>query len=158
MQATLAQIKEIRQKTGLGLNEIIEAFKKAKTFDDIYGVLKERGIEIAEIRRKRDAKISRLNSYVHPNGKYGSLVEFRCETDFVAKSEVFAEFMHNICMHVAATPLPHGVNSFLGWDEAFTRQPYVKDYAKTVADVVAEIAARTGEKIEIGTLYRNTTD
>jgi translation elongation factor EF-Ts len=155
MKPTIEQVKEVRLRTGLGLNEVVNAFKQSKSIDETYATLKARGVEIAEGKQKRDAGVSRLHSYVH-NGKLGALVEFRCETDFVAKSDVFKTFMQDICMHVAANPLPYDLQIGLGVGsyDKFQLQPFVKDITKTVADVIADISAITGEKIEIGCIQR----
>lgn len=153
MKATIEQIREVRAKTGLGINEVVKAFEQVTSVDEVYGVLKQRGVEIAERKQERNAGVSRLHSYIH-NGKLGSMVQFRCETDFVAKSDEYKQFMQDICLHVAANPLPYDARETLGWGELFTSQPFVKDAGKTVADVVAEISAKTGEKIEIGFVCR----
>lgn len=155
MKPTIEQVKEVRSRTGLGLNEVVNAFKQSQSIDETYATLKARGVEIAVAKQKRDAGVSRLHSYVH-NGKLGALVEFRCETDFVAKSDVFSSFMQDICMHVVANPLPFNnvVGQTLGFSDYFTSQPFVKDITKTIADVIAEVSAKTGEKIEIGTVQR----
>ena len=146
MKPSIEQIREVRVMTGLGLLEVVKAFENVSSVKEVYSVLKARGVQIAEGKQKREAGVSRLHSYVH-NGKLGALVEFRCETDFVAKSDVYQSFMHDICMHVAANPLPTERDDF-------ANQPFVKDITKTIADVVVEISAKTGEKVEIGAIYR----
>ena len=155
MKPTIEQVKEVRSRTGLGMNEISTAFKAVDSPDKVYAYLQSRGVEIAESKKRRNAGVSRLHSYVH-NGKLGSLVEFRCETDFVAKSDEFKAFMQDICLHVAANPLPAGCSQWVGYaeDTSFMDQPYVKDITKTVASIVAEISAKTGEKVEIGIVHR----
>jgi elongation factor Ts len=155
MKPSIEQIREVRARTGLGLNEVVRAFNSVSTLDEVYGALQQRGVAIAEGKQERNAGVSRLHSYVHA-GKYGAMVQFRCETDFVAKSDEYKQFMQDICLHVAATPLPYGARETVGWGELFVTQPYVRDASKTVADVVAEISARTGEKIEIGSVCRYT--
>jgi elongation factor Ts len=156
MKPTLEQIREVRSKTGLGLLEVVNAFKLATKTESVYDILKARGVEIAESKQKRDAGVSRLHSYIH-NGKFGAMVKFRCETDFVAKSEEYQQFMQDICMHVAATPLPfENIWELIGWFDEFGKQPFVKDFNLTVADVVAEISAKTGEKIEVARVCRYT--
>lgn len=154
MKPSISQIREVRARTGLGLNEVVNAFKTVETFEEVFAVLRHRGIEIAERKQKRDASVGRLHSYVH-NGKLGAMVEFRCETDFVAKSDEFQQFMLDICVHVAANPLPAGNLQWFGHeDSSFLAQPFVKDITRTVGDVVAEISAKTGEKVQIGSVLR----
>ncbi len=154
MKPTIEQIKEVRLRTGLGVVEVAAAFKAVNSSDKVYEYLEQRGVVIAGQKQKRNAGVSRLYSYVH-NGKLGAMVEFRCETDFVAKSDEFKAFMQDICLHVAANPLPYAQpNEFRGFDYAFLNQPFVKDITKTVADVVAEISAKTGEKVEVGMIQR----
>lgn len=153
MKATIEQIREVRAKTGLGVVAIQKAFEQVSSATEVYSVLQQRGVEIAEGKQQREAGVSRLHSYVH-NGKLGALVQFRCETDFVAKSDEYKQFMQDICLHVAANPLPYETRETLGSGELFTAQPFVRDASKTVADVVAELSAKTGEKIEIGMVCR----
>lgn len=155
MKPSIEQVKEVRSKTGLSIIEIVWAFNNSNSIDEVYDHLRKRGVEIAEAKQKRKAGVSRLHSYVH-NERLGALVEFRCETDFVAKSDEYQRFMKDICLHVAANPLPAGVSHWYGTSEdvSFLKQPYVKDITKTVADVVADVSAKTGEKIEIGRIQR----
>lgn len=65
-------------------------------------LLKRRGKQIAEKRQEKEVKAGLIEPYVHSNGKIGVLVELNCETDFVAKNELFKELAHDLAMHVAA--------------------------------------------------------
>jgi translation elongation factor EF-Ts len=151
MKPSLAQVKEVRERTGLGLNEVVRAFQQVDDPGNIYTFLKHRGTEILDKRQARLANVCTVHSYVH-NGRIGAMAKFRCETDFVARSVEYKAFMHNICMHVAACPLPSHVD--LGFDEAFLKQPFVKDATLTIKDVIGNISAQTGEKVEITKVVR----
>src|SRR4051812_14264592 len=105
MQVSVSLVKEVRKNTGLGLKDVVDAFKDASTLDDVYIALSDRENGIAARQMHKNAMVQVVDSYVH-NGKFGAMAKFSCETDFVARSEEFKQFMHDICMHVAATSLP----------------------------------------------------
>jgi len=65
--------------------------------------LRKKGLATAQKRAGRATKEGAIQAYIHMGGKIGVLVEVNCETDFVAKTDDFTEFVKNIAMHVAAT-------------------------------------------------------
>jgi elongation factor Ts len=73
-------------------------------------VLRERGQAIAQKKSGRDTNEGLVDAYIHFNGKVGVLVEVNCETDFVARTPEFREFVHNLALHVAShDPVPVAV-------------------------------------------------
>ena len=70
-------------------------------FDKAVSLIQERGLVKAEKKADRTTGAAILESYVH-NNRVGVLLELRCETDFVVRSEPFRELAHNLVMHVAA--------------------------------------------------------
>jgi len=66
-------------------------------------ILRKKGIAKAEKKASREAKDGLVEAYIHPGGKLGVLVEVNCETDFVANTPDFKEFVHNLAMHIAAS-------------------------------------------------------
>ena len=97
-----------------------------------------------------------IQSYIHHNQRVGALVEVNCESDFVARTDDFKELAAAIALQVAGTQpkyvskedLPEGSE-----DDpkavVLLEQPYLRDESKTVADLVNESIARTGENIRI---------
>ena len=103
MDITANMVKELREKTGAGMMDC----KKALTAVDgdmakAVDWLREKGIAKAAKRAGRAATEGIIGSYIHSNGKIGVMVEVKCETDFVARSDKFQEFAKNVAMQIAA--------------------------------------------------------
>lgn len=104
MSISAKQVKELKDKTGIGLMECKKALKETDgDLKEAVDILRKRGLAKAEKKAGRDVKEGRIHSYIHPGGKIGVLVEINCETDFVAKNDDFKEFCKNIAMHIAAS-------------------------------------------------------
>ncbi|HMA61330.1 MAG TPA: translation elongation factor Ts [bacterium] len=104
MSISAKQVKELKDKTGIGLMECKKALKETDgDLKEAVDILRKRGLAKAEKKAGRDVKEGRIHSYIHPGGKIGVLVEINCETDFVAKTDDFKEFCKNIAMHIAAS-------------------------------------------------------
>jgi elongation factor Ts len=104
MSINAKQVKELKDKTGIGLMECKKALKETDgDMEAAIDILRKRGLAKAEKKSGRDVKEGRIYSYIHPGGKIGVLVEINCETDFVAKTDDFKEFAKNIAMHIAAS-------------------------------------------------------
>ncbi len=103
MQITAKMVAELREMTGAGMMDCKKALVEADGNMDRAGeILRESGIAKAAKKQSRIAAEGVLVSYIH-SGKYGSMVEGNCETDFVAKNPEFNEFLHNIAMQVVAS-------------------------------------------------------
>ncbi len=104
MQITAKMVKALRDKTGAGMMDCKKALEHANG-DEQKAIkwLREKGIAKAQKRAGKVASEGLIGSYIHSNGKIGVLVEVNCETDFVAKSEKFKDFVKNIAMQIAAT-------------------------------------------------------
>jgi elongation factor Ts len=103
MEITAEMVKELRQRTGIGVMECKEAL--AETQGDIekaIAFLRKKGAARAQERMNRDAFQGIVYSYIHMEGKLGVLVEVNCESDFVARNEEFKELAKNIAMQIAA--------------------------------------------------------
>ncbi|KKQ37622.1 MAG: Elongation factor Ts, partial [Candidatus Levybacteria bacterium GW2011_GWC2_37_7] len=87
-----------------------------------------------------------VESYIHQNGRVGALVEVSCETDFVARTDVFKNLVHEICMQIAAMN-PKDVKALL-------EQEYIRDGSRKIGDLVKEAIAKLGENIVIKRLQR----
>ena len=104
MEITATQVKELRDRTGIGMMDCKGALVKAEgDIDKAVEILRKMGKAKAEKKADRAATEGVIWSYIHPGNKIGVLVEVNCETDFVAKNEGFQEFVKDIAMHIAAT-------------------------------------------------------
>jgi len=97
-------VKELRDKTGMGMMECKEALTVSDgDFEKAIEYLRKKGLSAATKRSSKAAKDGTIASYVHMGGKIGVLVEVNCETDFVAKTDDFQALAKDIAMQVAAT-------------------------------------------------------
>lgn len=104
MEITAAQVKELRDRTGIGMMDCKGALVEANgDIDKAIEILRKKGKAKAEKKADRAATEGVIWSYIHPGNRIGVLVEVNCETDFVAKNEGFQEFVKDIAMHIAAT-------------------------------------------------------
>ncbi len=111
MGSTIEKIKQLREETAAGMMDVKRALEDSG--GDIEGarrVLKERGQALAAKKSSREATEGLIDAYVHFNGRVGVLVEVNCETDFVARTPEFRDFVHNVALQVAsANPQPLAV-------------------------------------------------
>lgn len=100
---SLDQIKKLREETGIGVSECKEALEESGgDIEKAKEILKKKGREIAVSKSMRKANQGLVSSYIHANGRVGVLLEMRCESDFVAKSEKFQNLVQEIAMQIAA--------------------------------------------------------
>ena len=103
MDITADQVKELRQRTGIGVMECKEALTEcAGDIEKAIAVLRKKGAARAQERMNREASQGVIHSYIHMEGKLGVLVEVNCESDFVARNEEFKGLAKNIAMQIAA--------------------------------------------------------
>ena len=96
-------VKELREKTNAGMMDCKRALDEtAGDLAKAEELLRKKGIASAGKKASRTAKEGIIASYIHLQGKVGVLVEINCETDFVAKNEIFREFVKDITLHIAA--------------------------------------------------------
>lgn len=102
-EITAALVKQLRELTGAGMMECKAALVEAT--GDIAAaevVLRKRGIASAGKKASRETKQGLVGTYIHQGGQLGVLVEVNCESDFVARTDLFQELVHDIAMHIAA--------------------------------------------------------
>ncbi len=103
MASTIEKIKQLREETAAGMMDVKRALEESD--GDVEGarkVLRERGQAIAAKKSSREATEGLIEAYVHFNGRVGVLLEVNCETDFVARTPEFKEFVRNVALHVAS--------------------------------------------------------
>jgi len=104
MAVTAAMVKDLREKTGAGMLDCKKALEKADgDMTKASEILREKGLAAAANKAGRAATEGVVESYIHAGGRIGVLVEVNCETDFVAKTDSFREFVKDIAMQIAAS-------------------------------------------------------
>lgn len=137
-------IKKLREETGVAIIRIREVLEEVggdekKALD----VLKKEGLEKASKREGRATSEGKIFVYAHHTGKIVGVVELLCETDFVAKTELFGALGKDLAMQAAS----------MGTED-FEKQDFIKDSGKKVSDLVKELIAKTGENITLGRIER----
>jgi len=103
MAITAQQVKELRDQTGAGMMECKKALAEADgDLKAAVKILRERGLAAASQRAGRATREGIVGQYIHAGGKLGVLVEVNCETDFVARTPEFQEFVKDMAMQIAA--------------------------------------------------------
>ena len=98
-------VKELRDKTGAGMMDCKKALAATDgDCDKAIEWLRQKGIASAEKKSGRTAAEGSIGSYIHTGARVGVLVEVNCETDFVARGDIFQELVRNVAMQVAACP------------------------------------------------------
>jgi elongation factor Ts len=150
-------VKELRNASGSGVMDAKRALEEANgDMQQAATILRERGLAAAAKRAERETGQGVIDTYIHAGGRIGALVEVNCETDFVANTDEFRGLVHEIAMQVAAMA-PAIVTAeerepeLEGADEevALLSQPWVKDSSKTIAELVQDAMAKTGENIRV---------
>jgi elongation factor Ts len=183
--ATAAEVKALREATGAGIMECKNALRESGgDHDAAVKLLRERGIAKTGKRADRTTTEGLIEAYVH-GGRIGVLVEIGCETDFVAGTDEFKSFAHEIALQISASSdarwvsredvpaelieseldiyrtqaadKPENVRDKIAQGKldkwlstvCLLEQPYVRDSDRTVDDLRTEIAAKTGENVQI---------
>lgn len=103
MAVTAQAVKELREKTGAGMLDCKKALEQANgDLTKASEILREKGLAAAANKAGRVATEGAVGSYIHAGGRIGVLVEVNCETDFVAKTDQFKEFVKDIAMQISA--------------------------------------------------------
>jgi elongation factor Ts len=186
-------VKTLRDKTGAGMMDCKKAL--AETSGDTEKAiewLRQKGIASAEKKAGRTAAEGAIGSYIHTGARVGVLVEVNCETDFVARGEIFQDLIRNVAMQIAACPsvdyvkvedipsdvverekqIEMGRDDLAGKKEemkerivsgriakrlkemALMDQPYIKDTAMSVSEMVKQVAGKVGENIQVRRFVR----
>jgi len=112
-QISAAVVKQLREKTGAGMMDCKRALQEAGgDLETAIDILRKQGIAQAAKKAGRAANEGLVYAYIHQGGKIGVLVEIRCETDFVARTDQFQAFCQEVAMQIAAY-----APSYVGRDE-----------------------------------------
>jgi elongation factor Ts len=199
MEASISagDVKALRERTGAGIMDCKSALAEAGgDVDKAVDILRVKGQASAAKRSGRATSEGVVASYIHGNGKVGVLVEVRCETDFVARSDEFVEFANELALHIAGSPSPpiyvtsdeipddareaeravheakaredgkpddvidrivEGQLSKWAKEVALLEQEHIRTDrydGKTIGELRAELAAKTGENVQIARFAR----
>ena len=109
MEITTEMIKELRSATNAGVLDCRKALTESDgDYQKAVDWLREKGMATAAKRADRTASNGVVELYSHGGGRVGVMVEVNCETDFVARSEAFRAFAHEVALQIAASA-PHYV-------------------------------------------------
>lgn len=98
----IAQIKKLKELSGVGLTDAKQALVEAKgDFDKALEAMRKKGLTKAEKRGDRETREGLIESYIH-DGRIGAIIEVNCETSFVAKTDEFKDLAHKLAMQVAS--------------------------------------------------------
>jgi elongation factor Ts len=138
-------VKELRDKTGVSMMECKKALEEAEgNMEKALEILSKRAVVVAGKKADRALGAGMVQAYTHSTGQVGALVLLSCETDFVAKNEEFIALARDIAMQAAAMR-PADVTELLA-------QPFIKDGAKTISDLISGATQKFGERIEVGSM------
>ena len=192
---TAKLVKDLRDKTGAGMMDCKKALNETDgNVEKALEWLRKKGIASAEKKAGRVAAEGSIGSYIHTGSRVGVLLELNCETDFVARGDIFQSLLKDVSMQVAACPnveyvsidqipkdivekekqIEMGRDDLSGKPEnikekivegriakrlnelVLLSQPYIKDSALTVEDLVKQAAAKIGENIKVRRFTRYT--
>ena len=192
---TAKLVKDLRDKTGAGMMDCKKALNETDgNLDKAIEWLRKKGIASAEKKSGRVAAEGSIGSYIHTGSRVGVLIELNCETDFVARGDIFQELLKDISMQIAACPnveyvsiddIPKDIAEKeklieMGRDDLANKpeqirekivegriakrlkelvlldQPYIKDSALTVEQLVKQTAGKIGENIKVRRFTRYT--
>ena len=192
---TAKLVKDLRDKTGAGMMDCKKALNETNgNVEKALEWLRKKGIASAEKKSGRVAAEGSIGSYIHTGSRVGVLLELNCETDFVARGDIFQSLLKDVSMQVAACPnveyvsideipkdvvekekqIEMGRDDLSGKPEnikekivqgritkrlnelVLLSQPYIKDSALTVEELVKQTAAKIGENIKVRRFTRYT--
>jgi len=146
MNISLDLLKKLRKATSAGVADCRQALEDAAgNYGKARKLIMERGLEKAAKKFGRQTPQGLIESYVHA-GRVGVLVELRCETDFVARTDDFKTLAHEISLQVASMN-PKNVAELL-------KSPYIRDEGFTVEALLKQTVAKVGENITIAKFTR----
>ena len=156
-EVTIDAIKALRELTGAGVMDCKRALEEADhDLERAREILRQKGIAGAAKRASRTTNEGLIEAYIHSGARIGALVEVNCETDFVARTDEFQALAHDLALQVAAMD-PQAIStdelpqdSPLNPEEAcLLQQPFIKDPAVTIQDLINEVVAKTGENVRV---------
>ncbi|OHB22153.1 MAG: elongation factor Ts [Parcubacteria group bacterium RIFCSPLOWO2_01_FULL_48_18] len=140
-------LKQLRSDTSASISDCRTAILESKgDYAKAIEIIRSKGLDRAAKKHERATGSGLIEAYVHAGGKIGVLIELRCETDFVARNNLFKELAHALAMQVAAMD-PERIDTLMN-------QPYIKDQSLTVQELVKSYIGTLGENIRLANFVR----
>ncbi|MFA4999564.1 MAG: translation elongation factor Ts [Parcubacteria group bacterium] len=138
---TAEDIQNLRERTGAGVMDAKRALEEALgDIDRAVEIIQEKGLVKAEKKADRTTGAGLIFSYIH-NDRIGVLLDIRCETDFVARTDDFKELTRDIAMQIAAME-PENIPALMA-------EPFIKNESITVENLIKGVIAKVGENIRV---------
>lgn len=146
MKISIDDLKKLRQDSQAGVADCRAALEDAGgNYEKAKKLLVERGLEKAAKKEGKETSQGIIESYVHQD-RVGVLVELRCETDFVARTDEFKHLAHEIALQVASMN-PKNVADLL-------KESYIRDASMTIEALIKQTVAKVGENITVAAFSR----
>lgn len=146
MDISLDLLKKLRAETSAGVSDCRQALEDAGgDYEKAKKLILERSAEKAAKKADRQTGSGLVESYVH-GGRVGVIVELRCETDFVARTDEFKHLAHEVALQVAAMN-PKDTKELL-------ESAYIRDPKLTIEALVKQVIGKLGENITLGRFSR----
>lgn len=146
MKISIEDLKKLREETSAGVADCRQALEDAGgDYERAKKLLSERGLKKAAKKEGKETSQGIIESYVH-QGRVGVLVELRCETDFVARTDEFKNLAHELALQIASMN-PKDVAALL-------KEEYIRDTTMNIADLIRQAIAKLGENISIARFSR----
>ena len=141
MAFTAQDVKELREKTGIGMMDCKKALEESNgDMEAAIEYLRKKGLAASAKKADRIAAEGIVEAYIHPGGRVGVLVEVNAETDFVARNEAFQRMVKEIAMHIAAAdPAPRFVD----------KSEVTPEFLESERRIATEMALATGKPAAI---------
>ena len=140
MSISAQQVKELRDKSGVGMMDCKKALVESHgDIDKAFDYLRKAGVAKAQKKEGRDAKEGLIISEISSDGKFGTLLELNCETDFVANTADFKSLGSDIIKHIK--------NSEFSQLDDILNEKFINDNNKKVKDIITDAVGRLGENI-----------
>lgn len=139
---TAQTVKELRERTGAGMMDCKKALTETNgDLEKAIEVLREKGLAAAAKKAGRVAAEGIVETYISEDLKSAGIVEFNCETDFVAANEEFVTLAKNLAKQAAST----NANTV----EEFIEEKYIADESVTIKEVTTALIAKLGENMNV---------
>ena len=140
MSISAQQVKELRDRSGVGMMDCKKALVESDgDIDKAFDYLRKSGVAKAQKKEGRDAKEGLIISDISSDGKFGTLLELNCETDFVANTDDFKSLGNDIIKHIKKS-------EFSELDDILNEN-FINDKNKNVKDIITDAVGRLGENI-----------
>lgn len=140
-------LKKLRNETQAPINDCKSAIEEAGgDYEKALQAIRSKGLDKAAKKAGRETGVGYIETYVHGGGKIGVMLELRCESDFVARNDMFKSLAHDVAMQIAAMN-PENNDSLL-------EGAYIKDGSLTIKQLIQSVVGKIGENIQVARFAR----